>query len=139
MDFSQIKLSLANMWFWFQDYHRLFCLITGFLPLNSQYFNSWKCGQQCDEIKVIIIIVKEWHICYLLAFSDNWSSIWTIEKLPNCQTQKLGWVKKYFFFLVLKWNSYIVLQLVHLNSLMKGLFFDCLFWSSLRLGGFFSS
>lgn len=91
-----------------------FCLITGFLPFNSQYFNCWKCGQQCDEIKVVIIIVKEWHICYLLAFSDNWSSIWTIEKLPNCQTQKPGWVKKEStFLLVLKWNSYIVLQLVH--------------------------
>lgn len=92
-----------------------FCLITGFLPFNSQYLNCWKCGQQCDEMEVIII-VNGWHICYLLGFSDNWR---IFEQWINRQNQKLGWVKKgsTFFLSCFKiehlHGKKCVLQLVH--------------------------
>lgn len=103
-------------------------LVTVFFLVNYQYLNFWKCGQQYNEIKGIII-TKEWHIHYLLTFDDNWSSIGTIEKLPNHESQKQGWVKKQitFFLSCFKVEQLHSTSSCTLNSMMKGIIFGCLF------------
>ena len=142
--FFQIKLLLFNMWFCFQDYHMLlFGLITGFSPINSWYLNCWNHGQLCDEIRVIII--KEWHIFYLFTLSGYWSSIWTIEKLPKGQNQKLLWLQKGSTLLLscfkieqlYRHSKQMSISACRLNSLIKSLFFGYLFKSCLVSGFFF--